>query len=181
MPARTRSREAFVLMALVAVLVAVLVYQLRNGGFHAVSGGSAPGRPSSVRTAVARDRVASAPELRLAELRALAATPLAPSQRNPFIERPIVVPPPRPVVAPPVPDSNVPLPPPPPPPIPLKLVGIVQGSGRPIAALSDGRDVFFGREGDVVEGRYKIIKVNVESIDISYLDGRGQRRLGLTG
>ena len=178
MPARTRSREALVLMALVAVLVAVLVYQLRNGGFHGVSGGPAHGRPDSSRTAVARDRAASAPELRLAELRALAATPLAPSQRNPFIERPIVVPPPRPVAPPPVPVSSEP---PPPPPIPLKLVGIVQGSGRPIAALSDGRDVFFGREGEVVEGRYKIIKINVESIDISYLDGRGQRRLGLTG
>jgi hypothetical protein len=57
----------------------------------------------------------------------------------------------------------------------------VQGSGRPIAALTDGRDVFYGREGDVVEGRYRIIKINVESIDISYVDGRGQRRIGLTG
>jgi hypothetical protein len=57
----------------------------------------------------------------------------------------------------------------------------VQGSGKPIAALSDGKDVFFGSEGDVIEGRYKIIKVNVESIDIAYVDGRGQRRLGLSG
>jgi hypothetical protein len=57
----------------------------------------------------------------------------------------------------------------------------VQGSGRPIAALTDGKDVFFGREGEIIEGRYKIVKVNAESIDISYVDGRGQRRIGLTG
>ena len=60
----------------------------------------------------------------------------------------------------PPPDPNAPPPPPPPPPpITLKLIGIVQGSGKPIAALSDGKDVFFGREGDIIEGRYKIIKV----------------------
>jgi hypothetical protein len=47
--------------------------------------------------------------------------------------------------------------------------------------LTDGKDVFFGREGDIIEGRYKIVRVNVESIDISYADGRGQRRLGLSG
>ncbi len=71
--------------------------------------------------------------------------------------------------------------PPPPPPIALKLLAIVQGSGKPVAALTDGRDVFYGREGDIIEGRYRIVKINVESIDIAYVDGRGQRRLGLTG
>jgi hypothetical protein len=167
-----------VLVALVAVLVAVVAYQMRNDGLPATSGQPAQGRPDSSRSAVARDRAASAPELRLSALHALAATPLPPIRRNPFSERPIVLPPPKPVVAPSPPGS---LGPPPPPPITLKLVGIVQGAGRPIAALSDGRDVFFGREGDVVEGRYKIIKINVESIDISYIDGRGQRRLGLIG
>jgi hypothetical protein len=181
MPARKPSREALVLVALVAVLVAVVAYQVYNYGFPRVSGQPAPGRQDSPRSAVERDPAASALELRLVALRALAAMPLTPSQRNPFIERPVVPPPVRPVIAPPVPESNVPPQPPPPPPITLKLVGIVQGAGRPIAALSDGRDIFYGREGDVVEGRYKIIKINVESIDISYVDGRGQRRLGLTG
>jgi hypothetical protein len=132
--------------------------------------------------AAARDRAAAVPELRLAALKALAATPDPTIGRNPFRERP---------VAPPIPAGRTgaaefvgpvpPPPPPPPPPITLKLVGIVRGSGRPIAAVTDGRDVFYGREGDVLEGRYKIIKINVESIDISYVDGRGQRRIGLTG
>ncbi len=115
----------------------------------------------------------------------MAATPAPTLSRNPFRERP--APPPAAPVLPgrPVPGASAefqgPLPPPPPPPITLKLVAIVQGSGRPVAALTDGRDVFYGREGDVVEGRYRIIKINVESIDISYVDGRGQRRIGLTG
>ncbi len=102
--------------------------------------------------------------------------------RNLFREKPKPPPPAPKVAPPPPPDPNAPPPPPPPPPpITLKLIGIVQGSGKPIAALSDGKDVFYGREGDIIEGRYRIIKVNVESIDIAYVDGRGQRRLGLSG
>jgi hypothetical protein len=101
--------------------------------------------------------------------------------RDLFTEKP-KAPPPAPRVTPPPPDPNAPPPPPPPPPpITLRLIGIVQGPGRPLAALTDGKDVFFGQEGDIIEGRYRILKVNVESIDIAYVDGRGQRRLGLSG
>lgn len=112
-------------------------------------------------------------------------SPIAPNGRNLFRERPKAPPPPprvMPAAAAVAPDPNAPPPPPPPPPpITLRLVGIVQGSGTPVAALTDGKDVFYGREGDVIEGRYRIVKINVESIDISYLDGRGQRRLSLSG
>ena len=43
--------------------------------------------------------------------------------------------------------------------------------------FTDGRDVFYGREGDIIEGRYRIVKIDVESVDIAYLDGRGQKRM----
>ncbi len=185
MPARNPAREAAVLVVLLAVLAVVVVYQLRTWGTP--GGPATPVQAASVssRVAIARDRVAAVPQLRLSALRTLSAMPVPSIGRNPFRERP--------VAPPPAPASvgrgsmrggqepQAPAAPPPLPPITLKLVAIVQGSGRPIAALSDGRDVFYGREGDVVEGRYKIIKINVESIDISYVDGRGQRRLGLTG
>jgi hypothetical protein len=119
--------------------------------------------------------------VRLAQLKADRPA-VADGGRNLFREKPKPPPPAPKVAPPPPPDPNAPPPPPPPPPpITLKLIGIVQGSGKPIAALSDGKDVFYGREGDIIEGRYKIIKVNVESIDIAYVDGRGQRRLGLSG
>jgi hypothetical protein len=185
MPARTPAKETIALSVLLVVLVAVVVFQFRNMGAAGAGRPPAQARPESSRVAAARDRAAAVPELRLSALKALAATPDPTIGRNPFRERP--VPPPVPVgrsgpgqtaaFVGPVP----PPPPPPPPPITLKLVGIVRGSGQPIAALTDGRDVFYGREGDVLEGRYKILKINVESIDISYVDGRGQRRIGLTG
>jgi hypothetical protein len=181
MPAKASTREVVVLAVLLVVLAAVVIYELRTGGAPRAAGAAVHARTDSSRVATARDREAAVPEVRLSALRSLASMPVPALGRNPFVERP--VPPP----APPPPGRGaagavlLPAGPPPPPPITLRLVAIVQGSGRPIAALSDGREVFYGREGDVVEGRYKIIKINVESIDISYLDGRGQRRLGLTG
>jgi hypothetical protein len=161
----------------------VLAYEYRGDGV-APAGGTAAARAIPAREAAARDRAESVPALRLAALKAPTAPPVE-KGRNLFLEQPKAPPPPPPRVtppAPPPPDPNAPPPPPPPPPpITLRLVAIVQGSGRPLAALTDGRDVFYGREGDVIEGRYRIIKINVESIDIAYVDGRGQKRLGLTG
>ncbi len=53
---------------------------------------------------------------------------------------------------------------------------------RKVAVLTDGRGApFYGKEGDVVEGRYRILKIGVESIDIAYADGRGRQTIRLTG
>ena len=185
MPARTSTRQVIWLVALLAVLAALVVYQVRQFGSHGQAGRPAQAREGSVRVATARDRVAAVPDLRLSALRALASAPEPTIVRNPFRDRPVAPPVLPPVSAraggaPAIVPQGPPLPPPPPP-ITLKLVAIIRGAEKPMAALSDGRDVFYGREGEVVEGRYKIIKINVESIDISYVDGRGQRRLGLTG
>ena len=42
--------------------------------------------------------------------------------------------------------------------------------GRPgkIAALSNGRDVFYGREGEIIDGRYRMVKIGVEPITMEY-------------
>jgi len=82
------------------------------------------------------------------------------------------------VVAPPVPMG-----PPPPPPITLKFIGVVeQASSRlKLAVLSDGRNVFYGKEGDTIEGRYRIERIGVESIEMAYIDGRGRQTLRLSG
>ena len=51
-----------------------------------------------------------------------------------------------------------------------------------IAVLTDGRGApFYGKEGEVVEGRYRILKIGVESIEIAYADGRGRQTIRLTG
>ena len=70
-----------------------------------------------------------------------------------------------------------------PPPIPLKFVGYLQRpDGTKIASLSDGRGVLPpATEGSTVLGQYKIWHIGVESIDISYLDGRGRTTIRMTG
>ena len=53
--------------------------------------------------------------------------------------------------------------------------------GKRIAILSDARGTYYGREGEVVEGRYRIVKIGVESIELAYLDGRGRQTIRQTG
>jgi hypothetical protein len=79
----------------------------------------------------------------------------------------------------PAPVPTGPPPPPPLPPIALKLTGTgSQGNGPRVAFLTDtfGRPIV-AREGETVEGRYKVLKVNPSSVDIAYLDGRGQQTI----
>ena len=182
--AASATRNQIVLLAgLVALLVVVVGYQF--GGWR---GAPAAGAPAARGTASAANRTAPAgeplpvPDVRLESLQGARPSPV--SDRNLFREQPKAPPPPpavtRPVV--PAPDPNAPPPgPPPPPPITLKFIGVVQAGGRAVAVLSDGRDVLYGREGEVVDGRYRIIKINVESVEVSYADGRGRRVIPLTG
>jgi hypothetical protein len=110
-------------------------------------------------------------------------------RRNPFQFQPKAPPPPPPEsrvsqragqTAPAVPQG--PPQPPPPPPIPLKFIGVVEPKpGDRIAAFSDCRYTFRGREGDIVDGRFRLVKIGVESVTMEYLDGRGRTAIRLTG
>ena len=74
--------------------------------------------------------------------------------------------------------------PPPPPPITLKFIGYmdVDAQGKRVAFLSDGRGApLYGHEGDTVLGQYRILRIGAESIEMSYLDGRGRQTIRLTG
>jgi len=124
--------------------------------------------------------------------RATARTAPTPPPPPPPVVKPQarVAPPPPPPPPPPVvtrpPEIAVPVGPPPPPPLPpiaLKFIGIVEGTTQTakIAVLSDGRNVFHGREGDIIEGRYRIQRIGAESIEMAYLDGRGRQTIRLTG
>jgi hypothetical protein len=83
-----------------------------------------------------------------------------------------------------VPVVAVPSGPPPPPPIPLRFIGLVDAptqAGR-VAIFSDGRNnVFYGKDGDIIEGRYKVLKVSQDAAELSYVDGRGRQTIRLTG
>ncbi len=103
--------------------------------------------------------------------------------RDPFRFRPRPAPTTRPSsrVAPAVPVVTGP---PPLPPIPLRFIGLietVQRSGR-VAMLSDGRGaVMSGREGDIIEGRYRVLRIGTDSLELAYADGRGRQTIRLSG
>ena len=198
--ATERTRQV-VLLALVLAL-AIVLYRLWPGTSATPAGASnknggapAPGpRSSAPATQVARGATApsgvSAPDVRLEELDGEWPKP-GNVDRNLFRFKPKAPPPPPPLpprpTQPVVPVNPVPTGPPPPPPlapIALKFIGIIESptSARKIAVLSDGRNPpFQGVEGDIIEGRYRILKIGVESVEIAYADGRGRQTIRLTG
>ena len=93
--------------------------------------------------------------------------------------------PPRPVESARPPAASPPRPQAPagPPPIPLKFEGYIKlPNGKKAAALRDERGVLPPvTEGSTVLGQYKIWRIGEESIDISYLDGRGRTTIRMTG
>jgi len=108
--------------------------------------------------------------------------------RNPFRFEPRTAPaPPRAAVAQPVIEAPrtapVPSGPPPVAPIPLKLIGVVErANGVKWAVLTDGKSgPMYGKDGDIIDGRYAIVKIGTESVEITYTDGRGRQVIRLTG
>jgi len=168
-----------VLGGLLAVMGGVVVWQGDGGGSAAApasqaapaSGGAAGASPV---TGLRLDRLTAE------------STELADAARNPFRFRPR--PEPVRVVAPVARPEPVvpagPVGPPPPPPIPLKFIGVLDAPGRVgrLAILSDSRGgVFYGKEGDAIEGRYRVLRVSTESADLAYMDGRGRQTIRLSG
>ena len=62
----------------------------------------------------------------------------------------------------------------PPPPIPLKFFGFASQPGEPKRIfLSKGEDVFIAGEGDVVDRRYKVVRISPTAVDIQDVVGSG--------
>jgi hypothetical protein len=114
------------------------------------------------------------------------------SERNPFRFR--EKPPPPPAERPPrgagrEPDDLVPSgppPPPAPPPIGVKFLGTIQlADGTVLALFTDcsqgGRRTEHVKEGGVVLGQYRLVKIGVESAIVEHLDGRGRTTIPQTG
>jgi len=179
-----KHRQLMLLVGLLLIFVVVLAFELRT---------SEPPPPTAAATAPsnrvgrgattpARARDAAVIDVRLDALQRPGDGALGTS-RNPFRFRPKPAPPPppraieRPVaVAPPVPTG-----PPPPPPIPLRFIGVLDGQPR-VGVLSDGRgNVFYGKDGDIIDGRYRVLRIGPDSADLSYTDGRGRQTLRLSG
>jgi hypothetical protein len=174
----------WLLVALAAVVGLALVFWLLPGKSAAPAG--APSNPRTQQRG--RDASIDPADLnvRLGELkRPRPATET--SDRNPFRFY-VPPPPPAPVsrgnqgTPPPAPAPEVPVGPPPPPPIPLKYIGFmdVPKLGK-VAALSDCRMTMRGREGEVIAGQYRLVRIGVESVVMEYVDGRGRTTIRMSG
>ena len=65
--------------------------------------------------------------------------------------------------------------------LPLTFIGFVESPGIEgrVVVLTDGEIVFHGRVGDVIDGRYRIVGLGLDSVDVEQVDGQGQQTLRL--
>jgi hypothetical protein len=102
--------------------------------------------------------------------------------RNIF--RVFVEPPPKPVKDPVLDHKiadNTPPPPPPPPPINLKFYGFatpIEGSKR--IFLAEKEDVFIAKEGDIVDRRYKVVRISPNAVEILDVLSNNRQSIPLT-
>jgi len=150
-------------------------------------GGVTSATPSIDRPAAAAGRTAvlrSLEEAPLLDLKAERGTVAGAVQRNVFrfFDRPTPVPPtPRPTPTPMPAQGSTgfigPLQPTPtptatpiiPPAVPYKATGLFGPRDRMIAALEEGGRLIGAREGDVLDGKFILKKINKESIDFSFV------------
>jgi hypothetical protein len=173
------------LIALAAVAGVAFVWWFTSGKSAAPA--QSPSKPRSAATQTAAPAASEDLTVRLDALKQ--PRPSADGgSRNPFRFYTPPPPPPPPVpAAKPVPTlppaEVVPTGPPPPPPIPLKYIGLLEGvpgQGR-VAAFSDCRTTMRAREGDIIGGQYRLVKIGQESAVLEYVDGRGRTTIRQSG
>ncbi len=176
-------RQRHVLMGLLSALVAV--------GAWRYLGAPAPDAPAAAAARRGEQAMVTVPPVDV-RLDALDGARRGPEEiaRNPFVfgaREPSAAAPvrrgpdaaavvPIPAMLPPGP---VPLPP-----VPFKFIGLVEGAtgGRRLAVLSDSKGlVVHGGEGAIIDGRFRILSIGPESLEIAYADGRGRQTLRLSG
>ena len=196
---KASTRQLVLLGAILAVLAAVLYWNSTRAAttpeeFSAAMAQRTPGAagaPDAQPASGARPRPSGPVQIPAVDLASLdrAQPEPADSGRDPFrfesarppaAGRGGAAPPPAQQAQPAVP--ALPREPPGPPPIPLKFIGIArQGEGRMYAVLRDERGIYYGAEGDVVEGRYRVLRVSADVVELSYVDGRGRVSLPMSG
>ncbi len=184
-----KRRRELALAGAALLLLAVVVWSVQRGTAQSTNVVAPAGTAAAVKPPVPEKGPAG--EVDLTALETERPEPEE-SSRNPFRFKPKPAPPPSAAVikeqqqaaAAAEQAARGPVEPPPPPRIPLKYIGEMAdpvNAGRRVAILSDARGVYHGREGEVVEGRYRIVKIGVESIELTYLDGRGRQTIRQTG
>jgi len=187
-----RDRRSGIVLAGLAIILVAVVGRAWRAGVMPPAPSAQPGtarRPGGSARPLASSPAGRAPAVHLKALRVELRAQPGEARRNLFRFRP--KPPSLPPAAGAVRGSlpagtarAAPAGPPPLPPIALKFIGIVEKTDKSerLAVLSDGRGVpISGKEGDIIEGRYRILRIGNESIELAYLDGRGRQTIRLSG
>jgi hypothetical protein len=179
-----RSRQ-IVLAVLSVVLVAIIAYQMWPDTSAAIPVAGSNRRANAPASGVAGID-ATELKVRLDDLKT-ARPEVEDAERNPFRFRP----PPAPPAPPTPPPSNMsaippgpPQPPPPPPipPIPLKFMGTLERPGLTLAALTDCKGFSYAaREGEIIDGRFRLVRIGVESVVLEYSNGTGRTTVRKSG
>ena len=175
------------LLVLLAVAVAAyIVTQMFSGGAAAPPVSTTPAARGQARGAGAKPGIEPSDlDVKIEALKQ-EAPQTEEGDRNPFRFAP-KAPPPAPSALPPAVSAPPPPPvntgPPPPPPIgnTIKFIGIVETGKARVGAFSDCKATFAGKEGEILEGRYRIVRIGVESAILEYLDGSGRTTIPLNG
>ena len=185
---RTKLIAAVALMVLAGILVARWMFS---------SGGSSPAEanpsgsvaalsnaPPPPRTRGRGRKINTAsrsldPSLRYDWLKASEDTKYQGKGRNIFLAQIDI---PRPVKSPVIPITPSPPPgPPPPPPINLKFFGFASKPGEPKKIfLSQGEDVFIAGEGEIVDRRYRILRISPMSVEVEDVLNNNHQSIPLT-
>ena len=197
-PASNRPRPVLLVLLFLAI-AGFAISRMFSGGPAPAAVPSTPAQRPGPAGAARNSRVEPTDlDVRIESLSQKSAPPEE-SSRNIFVFQPKAPPEPPPTAfkppskpaefAPPVNPG-----PPPPPPIPaigdtVKFIGVVETARGKIGAFSiwdnqarECRGVPMpGKEGDVLEGKYRIVRIQIESAVLEYLDGKGRATLPLNG
>ncbi len=187
---RTKLIAAVVLLALAVVFLARWLFG--SGGAASSAAATPPPADSAIvaaphgrRTSPAAKKVSAVqrsldPSLRYDWLKVSEDTKYEGKGRNIFRAQ-IDIPQPK---APAVTDKLPPAPPPgppPPPPIPLKFFGFASKPGEPKRIfLSQGEDVFIAGEGEIVDRRYRILRISPMSVEVEDVLTNNRQSIPLT-
>jgi len=188
----TENRNKTIAAVVLAVLAVVLVVErfLPDSPASAKSPAPTPVAPASTHPVVIRKTASGKkvgvssvrsldPTLRYDWLKASEDTKYEGAGRNIFqaqVEIPKVLAKIKVPTPPPVPPG-----PPPPPPINLKFFGFANKPGEPKKIfLSQGEDVFIAGEGDIVDRRYKILRITPVSVEVEDVLNNNRQSIPLT-
>jgi hypothetical protein len=72
-------------------------------------------------------------------------------------------------------------PPPPIPPITLRYIGYMSEQTGAIVFLTDGKEVYIGRQNDIIANKYRVLKITAESVELGYLNMNESRTIPFQG